>query len=381
MSGEVGEDGGVIATLKSLPKAAKIALAAGSAIGSSLALAGLFESFIRFMEEKRFKPPGKFLETSKGAVHYVYRKCTSESESKDRPILILDAGLGCWSLVFRMHLEEFAEVTDVLALDRYGYGHSSYVNDGSNRIVDHVDNLETVLKLLEIDQPILFVAHSLAGVSATYFALKNKPRMAGVVYIDAMTSGGAELMAEKMPPTKNASKTGYLGKFLSHVGGLRLLTYLGKLPTVGAYARELLPELVRTTTKWEWFSSFKMDFESCMECYGLVENQVTEKFVHESEGCLDDIPIAVLMPDFYLHYKLIAAETLEKISQAQKNAANFSSDSKFVLIEDCSHWVMWDKPEVVLDTVLDVISRYEKSIENRILPKSRGQLKNPAGIR
>lgn len=58
MSGEVGEDGGVIAALKALPKAAKITLAAGSVIGSSLALAGLFESFIRFMEERRFKPPG-----------------------------------------------------------------------------------------------------------------------------------------------------------------------------------------------------------------------------------------------------------------------------------------------------------------------------------
>mmetsp|Transcript_13503 Transcript_13503/g.19473 ORF Transcript_13503/g.19473 Transcript_13503/m.19473 type:complete len:211 (+) Transcript_13503:178-810(+) len=174
MSGEVGEDGGVIAALKSLPKAVKITLAAGSVIGSSLAMAGLFESFIRFMENKRFKPPGKFLETSKGAVHYVYRKCTSESESMDRPILILDSGIGCWSLVYRTHLEEFAEITDVLVLDRYGYGHSSYVNDGSNRIIDHVDNLETVLKLLEIDQPILFLAHSLAGVSATCFARKRK---------------------------------------------------------------------------------------------------------------------------------------------------------------------------------------------------------------
>lgn len=150
--------------------------------------------------------------------------------------------------------------------------------------------------------------------------VKNKPKMAGVIYIDAMNSGAAELMAERMPPTRNASKTGHLGKFLSHVGCLRLLTYLGKLPTVGAYARELLPELVRTTTKWEWFSSFKMDFESCMECYGLVENQRTAKLVHESEGCLDEIPITILIPDFYFHNNVIDGRTLEKLSQTHKRA-------------------------------------------------------------
>lgn len=121
--------------------------------------------------------------------------------------MILDAGLGCWSLVFRTLLDEFAEITDVLALDRYGYGHSSYVNDGSNRIVDHVENLETILKLLEVDQPILFLAHSLAGVCATYFARKRNP----CSVTDKGTFCGSRLFKKSsklpltFPPTLRAS--------------------------------------------------------------------------------------------------------------------------------------------------------------------------------
>mmetsp|Transcript_12986 Transcript_12986/g.39968 ORF Transcript_12986/g.39968 Transcript_12986/m.39968 type:complete len:391 (-) Transcript_12986:2018-3190(-) len=352
-----------IEAFRSLPTAVKGIIAAGSVLASGAVCASLFESFLRMRERSRFKPDGQLIRVAKGNVHVIYKKGPRDASSETRPTVILDAGVGCWSLVYKNIIDDIAAVADVVAFDRFGYGFSSYVEKG-NRLVDSTDNLIQALQYLDIEGPFIYVAHSLAGAYANYYAGKNTSKIAGMIYIDAANHRSVRLMNKLLPKRKlDSTKPGFSVKVMSRLGILRLLTYLGKLPTVSAYSRDLLPELVATTTKWQWFSSFLLDYRSVMEAYGLLSDQRSEAFLKEPDGWLADIPVSIVVPDYYLTQsstKQLPRETITEAMEAQKAAQRFSSDAKFKSVEDCSHWVMWDRPSLIVDEVADMIKRADE---------------------
>lgn len=102
----------------------------------------------------------------------IFKEGPKDAEAEYRPTILLDAGLGCWSLIYASLIDELSSVANVVAFDRFGYGYSSYKRSG-NRLVDATNSLTQVLQRLGLEGPFIYVAHSMGGAYANHFARKK----------------------------------------------------------------------------------------------------------------------------------------------------------------------------------------------------------------
>lgn len=77
----------------------------------------------------------------------------------------------------------------ILTYDRAGYGdselNSKFPDSEKGNVLNTVKDLEQALKVLNINGPIIYVAHSYGGFIATVFAERNPDLIQGIVLIDA----------------------------------------------------------------------------------------------------------------------------------------------------------------------------------------------------
>jgi pimeloyl-ACP methyl ester carboxylesterase len=100
-----------------------------------------------------------------------------------QPTVILDAGLGDWSLMIRDLQQKVAGFTHVCAYDCVGYGWS---DAGPQPRTTHqiVTELKTLLEKANVPDPYVLVGHSIAGFHLRLFAHEYPALMAGMVWID-----------------------------------------------------------------------------------------------------------------------------------------------------------------------------------------------------
>jgi pimeloyl-ACP methyl ester carboxylesterase len=102
------------------------------------------------------------------------------------PVIVMDSGGGLDSSEWAKLAPEIARRTgsEVITYDRAGMGASEVV-PGPWRVQAAVDDLAAGLEALGATHDIILVSHSLAGEIATYTAIRHPERLRGVVYVDA----------------------------------------------------------------------------------------------------------------------------------------------------------------------------------------------------
>jgi pimeloyl-ACP methyl ester carboxylesterase len=102
------------------------------------------------------------------------------------PVIVLDAGGGLDSSYWADLAPQIAQRTgsEVVTYDRAGMGASDVV-PGPWKVAAAVDDLAAVLKAAGATHDIVLVSHSLAGELATYTAIRNPGSLRGVVLVDA----------------------------------------------------------------------------------------------------------------------------------------------------------------------------------------------------
>lgn len=102
------------------------------------------------------------------------------------PIIVLDAGGGLDSSYWADLAPEIAKRTgsEVVSYDRAGMGASDLV-PGPWKVQAAVDDLAAVLKATGATHDVVLVSHSLAGELATYTAIRHPDLLRGIVYVDA----------------------------------------------------------------------------------------------------------------------------------------------------------------------------------------------------
>jgi pimeloyl-ACP methyl ester carboxylesterase len=101
------------------------------------------------------------------------------------PALVLDAGGGADSSYWDSILPELAKRTgsEIITYDRAGFGASDEVPP-PYRMEDAVSDLETGLTQLGLTRDLVLIAHSYAGMIATYLAMRHPDWIAGAVLVD-----------------------------------------------------------------------------------------------------------------------------------------------------------------------------------------------------
>ena len=99
------------------------------------------------------------------------------------PTIVLSAGLGSWSIVWRSVQPALARNTRVCAWDPAGFGFSSPSAEPQDT-VHLTQDLEQTLKAADVDGPFVMVGHSAGAFVALRFAGRHPESVVGIVLVD-----------------------------------------------------------------------------------------------------------------------------------------------------------------------------------------------------
>jgi pimeloyl-ACP methyl ester carboxylesterase len=99
------------------------------------------------------------------------------------PVVVLEAGSGCWSEIWRAVQELAGEFTATYSYDRAGHGSSD--PGGPWSLESWVADLEAWLHAGQVPPPYLLVGHSLGGHVVRSFAARHPGDVVGMVLADA----------------------------------------------------------------------------------------------------------------------------------------------------------------------------------------------------
>ncbi|ANY74903.1 alpha/beta hydrolase [Paenibacillus ihbetae] len=306
----------------------------------ALAAGFVYESIAAKQAAKDYPPPGKMVDVGGYALHVV--KAGSGS-----PTIVFEAGSGETSLSWRDIPDKLAPYATVVTYDRAGYAWSEKAS--RERTGDQiVSELYRALKQENIEGPYLMVGHSLGGMYARLFAETYSDEVMGLVLIDARPEDDARdtqaiLEAENFAGNPPASTL----KLLKQSGILRL------------FQDDLLKGLVAEEDRGPFINVIAQPsyFEAKEEEAELAHT--TEDAIRGQH--LGSLPVRVIargLPQDYAQAGISEAggRKLEEIWQAgQRKMLDISTDSRLIVAEQSGHMVIHDQPELVVDTILDVL--------------------------
>jgi pimeloyl-ACP methyl ester carboxylesterase len=242
------------------------------------------------------------------------------------PAVVIEPGLGDDGRAWETVIDALARETRVVQYDRAGYGRSDAgpMPRDADRVVRELTNL---LVATTVDPPYLIVGHSLGAIHALLYASEHPNLVAGVVLLD--------------PPP------------LDFIRGKRF------------------PELLELAE--EMTAGFKRDAERARADGNTRQAAFFETIASEHESMftsgyawmasvksLGDIPLAVVgsgvpNPEFGDS----ATEFQQYWRESSEALSALSTRGWFVYVEDSTHNIPRDAPEVVVGAVLDCIAESE----------------------
>ncbi|WP_438286780.1 alpha/beta fold hydrolase [Paenibacillus hubeiensis] len=304
----------------------------------------LYEWYASSQAKDDFPPPGKLVEAGGYKLHI-------HKQGNGSPTIIMEAGSGETSLSWRDIPSELARHATVVTYDRAGYAWSEAApteRTGANI----VQELHLALQNEGIDGPYVMVGHSLGGMYARLFTQMYSNEVQGLVLIDARPEDDerntkALLQQDHFKGNPPAS----LLSLLKLSGSFRLFPDFMLEGLVAEQDRDAFINVIATP------SFFRAKEEEGSLAY------TTEDAIRGQK--LGSIPVRVIARGLPQNYAQAGISTevghqLEAIWQAgQRNMMNLSSDSKLIIAEQSGHMVIHDEPELVVKTILDLVSNID----------------------
>lgn len=311
------------------------------AVGITLISAAfIYEAIASKQAAKDYPSPGQMVDVGGYDLHLV--KSGSGSQT-----IVFEAGSGETSLSWRDIPDKLAQYATVVTYDRAGYAWSEKATH--ERTGDQiVHELYSALKQENIPGPYLMVGHSLGGMYARLFAQTYPDEVMGLVLVDARPEDDARdtqaiLEAESFTGNPPASTL----KLLKQSGILRLFqdTLLE-----GLVAEEDRGQFINVIATPSYFETKEEEAELAYTTEDAIRGQRL--------GALPVRIIARGLPQDYAQVGIseTAGRKLEEIWQSgQRKMLDISTDSRLIVAEKSGHMVIHDQPELVVDTILDVL--------------------------
>ncbi len=302
---------------------------------------------------EQFPPAGQRVDVGGYSLHI---HCTGEGS----PTVVVDAGNGDFSLGWSGIQPEVAKSTRICTYDRAGYGWSDPSPKPRTAKV-MAEELHALLVGAGIESPYILVGHSLGGHNVRMFADLYAGEVEGIILVD---SAHPEQF-ERLPPvyvSLDSQQKSYVGvmAFMARFGILRLLGNASQGQDFAPPAVLKMP--VEFQSMYMVMMSHPGYFTATLgELNALPE---TNSQV-QSLGNLGAIPLIVLTAEQSIDtatLKAMGYDTqidLEGIQQIwlelQAELAALSTNSENIIVEDSSHTIQLDKPEVVIQAILDML--------------------------
>jgi len=307
-----------------------------SVLGLALlfAAAGFLYENISEARDRRFNQmPGKLIDVGGRNMHI---HCTGEGS----PVVVLDSGLGDTYVSWRSVQPEIAKFTRVCSYDRAGLGYSEpSPQPRTSKVI--AQELHALLHAAAIPPPYALVGHSMGGYDVRLFAGLYRNEVAGMVLVDSSHPD----QESRLPPEMR----NFEGTEIRESELLELSMPFG------------IPRLLRLCEDDAVPRAAECNFPSAHEGFREL------KAIHQSAAqagaiaSLGDLPLVVLSHDpdkpsaeFPPHLSQSINEAWEKM---QEDLAHLSTQGTQIIARNSSHYIQFDRPEMVVAAVRDVIDR------------------------
>jgi pimeloyl-ACP methyl ester carboxylesterase len=328
----------------------RIALYAGAVAAIAILCGATYEGAMRRRVMRVVKVPGRLVDVGGG------RRIQIDCRGSGSPTVVLESGLDAYgSLSWAAVHDSIATTSRVCAYSRAGIMWSdaatnSFTSEGVAR------DLHAALIGAGEVAPWVVVGHSLGGPYILTFTKLYSAEVVGLVFVDATHPhqfARFRVVAEKsLQPTEGAVA---LGDALSWTGLVRLLP-VGGTPAswpieVGRVAPAFLPTSIHPLRR---------------EIGGISETLKSAG----AATALGDRPLVVLTagraqsPDALQSMGLTAEQgvRLAAVSRAlHDDQTTWSSRGRQEIVEDASHYIQFDRPDVVIRAVRDVLDAARRS--------------------
>ena len=304
------------------------------------------------------RPPGRLVDIG---THRLHLLCAGEGS----PAVVFDAALGASSLSWSLVQPAVARLTRACSYDRAGFGWSD-AGPLPRTAARIADELHRLLRAGGVPAPYILVGHSYGGLVMRLFASRHTEDVAGLVLIEpaipeewanptpeqqALIDRGVRLCRYGV----RAGRSG-LASIVSLLVALRAVPAaraLAALVSRGALRRtdegilapiwKLPPEarrlLRRMWTRPQFFEALGSQIEQVCTSATQVLHEVCEDF--------GDLPAVVIS----------SAAADERRMSADLALARRSRRGRHVVAPGSGHWVPLDAPQVVIDTIVEMVQQ------------------------
>ena len=281
-------------------------------------------------KEFPFKSNFLKLPSSDSQLHYI-------DEGKGDPILCIH-GNPTWSFYFRKIISEFKNSQRVIAYDHIGCGYSSRTNNTSYSLEQHIENLNHLVKTLNLKNITLLV-HDWGGAIGCGFAVKNQDLIKKVIITNT-----AAFYSSDTPKRIKILKTPIIGEYL-----IKKLNLFARAATVMATAKGL-----STTTKEAFLAPYnnshsRSGIANFIKDIPLNKHHPTYSTLEKIEKLLPQLQVPVLilwgMKDFCFHKNF-----LEKWKRIYPHATVFER-------EQAGHYLFEDDKKFCLEKINKLFGR------------------------
>jgi pimeloyl-ACP methyl ester carboxylesterase len=324
-------------------------------IGSAvlvLVIAGIFYQLIGSARSAhRFPPPGRLVDVGGCRLHAV---CLGQGA----PTVVLESAIAASSLSWTRVQPQVARFTSVCAYDRAGLGWS----DGSptpRTMPRIVDDLHALLTRTACAAPYVMVGHSFGVFVCLAYAVRYPHLVAGLVLVDP-PSEWLHMDERQAHLLRGAVQLSHLGGILARLGVVRgcLALLTGGVPAAPRHfvkvfgptaARALerlvgevrkLPPEVHPVVQALWCQP------KCFRAMADYLRAMEDAAVSTAEaGPIGDVPLVVIS----------SADQMPDVMAAHQALARGSPQGRHIVASSSSHWVQFDEPDLVIETIREVV--------------------------
>ena len=269
------------------------------------------------------------------------------------PIIIL-TGMSCSFDEWYDVIESLSKSHRVVMFHRPGLGESEIRNEVRNTqaVVNEINELMLLLGILE---PVLLVGHSYGGLCAQHFVKEHPKKVAGIVLVDS-TSVDLKVLDELEIPVLNEGSTDEI--------------WVEKCGSYSQMNQEELREIINPTlTKKQKQLPFDVqqrliNFQINPSLYQAMQSEISnwkqDADTIKNLGEFPNVPLIVIGRDKEHNIRLGTEDGLpeselrlfeEKWLELIMNQVNLSQNSKLILAQGASHSIHIDRPDVIIESI------------------------------
>lgn len=311
-------------------------------------LAGVgFETFMRWQTSRQYLASGKLVDIGG-------RKIQIDCRGKGSPTVVMESGLDALgSLSWATVHDEIAQTTRVCAYSRAGILWSDPTTDTFDS-KNVAQDLHTALIKGGETAPWIMVGHSLGGPYIMMFTSLHESEVAGLVFVDASHP-------DQVAPLKKIINTSLelppssIIEALARIGLVRIVTMRNTRPNAPSLVNQVeqayLPQNI---------GSFLKEVQSSEAAIAAAGNFRQ----------LGDRPLVVLTamqkrpPEELQKMGMSQAQEMQMQAlwkQLQADQATWSTRSRHEIVPDASHYIQFDRPDVVIKAVREVVMDVRKT--------------------